>query len=112
MRLRVAILLALSVLVLTAAAPPPDFGEFAYRQRLGNQLPLDTVFRDETGRSESLGDLLGGKPAVLALVYFHCPNSVRHRAHRPVRCARQVRHDGRPGLYADRLEHRSVGDRR
>ena len=62
MKLRVAILLALSVLVLTAAAPPPDLGEFAYRQRLGNQLPLDTVFRDETGRSESLGDLLGGKP--------------------------------------------------
>ena len=61
-------------LFLTAAAPPPDLGEFAYRQRLGNQLPLDTVFRDETGRSAALRDLLGGKPAILALVYFHCPN--------------------------------------
>jgi protein SCO1 len=74
MKLRVAILLALSALVLTAAAPPADLGEFAYRQRLGSQLPLDTVFRDETGRSAPLRDLLGDKPAVLALVYFHCPN--------------------------------------
>ncbi len=74
MKLGVAALLAVSALVLTAAAPPPDLGDFAYRQRLGNQLPLDTVFRDDTGRSARLRDLLGGKPAVLALVYFHCPN--------------------------------------
>jgi len=74
MKLRVAILLAISALVLTAAAPPPDLGEFAYRQRLGNQLPLNAVFRDETGRSAPLRELVGGKPAVLALGYFHCPN--------------------------------------
>src|SRR5581483_7689340 len=47
MKLRAAILLTLSMLVLTAAAPPPDLGEFAYRQRPGNRLPLDAVFRDE-----------------------------------------------------------------
>ena len=74
MKLRVAILLALSAAILMAAAPPPDLRGFAYRQRLGNELPLDTVFRDETGRSASLGNLLGGKPAVLTLVYYHCPN--------------------------------------
>jgi protein SCO1/2 len=74
MKLRIAILLALSLPVLTAAAPPPDLGEFAYRQRLGNQLPLDTAFRDETGRTTTLRNFLGGKPTVLALVYFHCPN--------------------------------------
>ncbi len=76
MRLRFAILLPWLALALTAAAaaPPPDLDGFAYRQRLGNQLPLDTVFRDETGRTAPLRNLLGGKPAVLALVYFHCPN--------------------------------------
>ncbi|MFZ3350392.1 MAG: hypothetical protein WA268_05930 [Xanthobacteraceae bacterium] len=78
MRLRFAILLPWLALALTAAtaaaAPPPDLDGFAYRQRLGNQLPLETVFRDETGRTAPLRNLLGGKPAVLALVYFHCPN--------------------------------------
>ena len=74
MKVRVAILLTLSALVLMAAAPPPDLGDFAYQQRPGNQLPLDTAFRDDTGRSVALRDLLGGKPAILALVYFHCPN--------------------------------------
>ena len=36
--------------------------------------PSTPCFSDETGRSAPLRDLLGGKPAVLALVYFHCPN--------------------------------------
>ena len=39
-----AILLALSSLVLTAAAPPPDLRDFAYQQRPGNQLPSTPCF--------------------------------------------------------------------
>jgi protein SCO1 len=74
MNLRLAMLLPLLMLFLADAAPPPDLGEFAYRQRLGNQLPLDIEFPDETGRTVPLRDFLSGKPAILALVYFHCPN--------------------------------------
>ena len=59
---------------LAAAAPPPDLGDFAYRQKPGSQLPLQAVFRDEAGDNVRLLDLLHGKPLVLALVYFHCPN--------------------------------------
>jgi protein SCO1 len=42
-------------------------------QHLDAQLPLDLEFTDETGRRVVLGDLLDGKPALLALVYYECP---------------------------------------
>jgi protein SCO1 len=56
------------------AAPVPDLRGFAYQQRPGSQLPLDAVFRDETGRSLRLAEITGGKSLILALVYFNCPN--------------------------------------
>jgi protein SCO1/2 len=74
MKLRFLIVLLLVAPALMAAAPPPDLRGFAYNQRPGNQLPLQTVFRDETGRSVRLSELLDGKPLVLVLLYFHCPN--------------------------------------
>ena len=42
-------------------------------QRLNEQVPLDLVFRDETGHAVKLGDYFGGKPVILALVYYECP---------------------------------------
>jgi protein SCO1 len=41
-------------------------------QRLGQQLPLNTPFRDETGKAVKLGDYFGKKPAILSLVYYQC----------------------------------------
>jgi len=41
-------------------------------QRLGHQLPLDTQFRDETGKPVKLGEYFGKKPVILSLVYFQC----------------------------------------
>jgi len=73
MKLRFLMMLLLVAPALMAASPP-DLRGFAYKQRLGNRLPLQTVFRDETGRSVQLSELLGGKPLILVLLYFHCPN--------------------------------------
>jgi protein SCO1/2 len=42
-------------------------------QKLGAALPLDLPFRDDQGRDVRLGDCFGGKPVVLALVYYECP---------------------------------------
>jgi protein SCO1/2 len=42
-------------------------------QRLNAQVPLDLVFTDETGRQLSLARYLDGKPALLAFVYYECP---------------------------------------
>jgi protein SCO1/2 len=52
-----------------AAAP----GDVAFEQRIGAQLPLGTVLTDASGRSRTLGEYLGGKPAVLIFNYFRCP---------------------------------------
>ncbi len=41
-------------------------------QRLSQQLPLQTQFRDETGKTVRLGDYFGKKPAILSLVYYQC----------------------------------------
>src|SRR5579862_5051749 len=48
-------------------------GDVGIDQHLGDRLPLDAVFRDETGREVRLGDYFHDKPVVLALVYYRCP---------------------------------------
>ena len=42
------------------------------QQNLDQPLPLNTEFRDETGRTVHLGDYFGKRPAILALVYYRC----------------------------------------
>ncbi len=45
-----------------------------FDQRLNAPIPLETVFRDETGQAVPLRTYLGDKPMVLALVYYKCPS--------------------------------------
>jgi protein SCO1/2 len=52
---------------------PPILRQVKFDQKLNAQVPLDTVFKDETGRSVKLGDYFHGKPVVLVLAYFRCP---------------------------------------
>jgi protein SCO1/2 len=56
-----------------AADLPAPLREVDFVQRLGESIPLDATFRDETGATVALGDLLQGKPAILSLVYYECP---------------------------------------
>lgn len=56
-----------------APSPAPDPTQFAYRQRLGNQLPMQEEMRDSTGRTWRFTDLAAGRPVILALGYYHCP---------------------------------------
>lgn len=43
-------------------------------QKLGDQLPLDAVFKNEDGQAVKLGDYFNkGRPVVLAFVYYECP---------------------------------------
>ncbi len=43
-------------------------------QKLHAQVPLDAVFRDEHGNTRQLGSFFHGKPVILALAYYECPN--------------------------------------
>lgn len=43
-------------------------------QRLNTPIPLDALFRDETGQLIPLRTYFGDKPVVLALVYYNCPS--------------------------------------
>jgi protein SCO1/2 len=53
---------------------PTIFDQVGLDQKLNNQVPLDSKFKDETGKDVSLGDYFHhGRPVVLALVYYDCP---------------------------------------
>ena len=53
---------------------PDALQEIGIKQKLGEQLPLDTELTNEDGQAIKLGSLFqSGRPAVLALVYYECP---------------------------------------
>jgi protein SCO1/2 len=53
---------------------PPILQEVGLDQRLNNQVPLDARFFNEQGNEVALGEYFrGGKPVLLALVYYQCP---------------------------------------
>jgi len=52
---------------------PPNLKGVGIEQKLEAQVPLDTVFRDETGASVPLRTYFGQEPVILAPVYYRCP---------------------------------------
>src|SRR5688500_4478478 len=58
---------------IVASNVPPQFKAVTFAQRLNQQMPLDAVLKDETGRTVTLGDYFGTKPVVLSFVYYQCP---------------------------------------
>src|SRR5437763_1092185 len=75
--------LALALLIGSAARAQQDglapAGErdpkhnVGYEQKLGDKVPLDLRFMREDGVDVSLGDCVGGKPTILVLGYYRCP---------------------------------------
>jgi protein SCO1/2 len=56
-----------------AKAKPGLLKKIGIDQHLNQQVPLDLVFTDETGRTVRLGDFFGKRPVILAMVYYECP---------------------------------------
>ena len=61
--------------LLAASGPnlPPNLNGIGIEQRLNAQIPLDTMFRDESGASVQLRSFFGSKPVLLLPVYYRCP---------------------------------------
>lgn len=52
---------------------PGPLADVGFDQRLGEQIPLDLQFTDDTGQTVTLERYFGQRPVVLALVYYECP---------------------------------------
>jgi protein SCO1/2 len=53
---------------------PEALQKIGIEQKLGEQLPLDAEFKDESGRTVKLGEYFNkGRPVILAFVYYECP---------------------------------------
>jgi len=76
-RLAFALLLLLattSAFAETSATPPTLPGKVGIDQNMNAQLPLDVMFRDETGRVVRLREYINGtKPVLLVFMYYRCP---------------------------------------
>jgi protein SCO1/2 len=58
-----------------APMAPADLDQRAgFDQHLGAQVPMDLHFRESDGRSRSLRQVADGRPILLALGYYRCPN--------------------------------------
>ena len=75
-------LLLLTVIACCSAAPcaavnsrilPPQLKGVGIDQRLNAQVPLDIVFRDQTGATVMLQKYFHGKPVLFLPVYYTCP---------------------------------------
>ena len=57
-----------------ASGMPTILQGVSFRPELNSQMPLDTPFKDETGKDVRLADYLHSKkPVLLAFVYYGCP---------------------------------------
>jgi protein SCO1/2 len=56
-----------------SSALPAALQGIGFDQNIDQQLPLDTVFRDESGASVRIGDFFGKRPVVLVFAYYDCP---------------------------------------
>jgi protein SCO1/2 len=69
------ILLACCACALAGAPPPRDLARRAgFDQRLGMQTPMERSFREADGRAVTLDEVSRGRPLLLALGYYKCPN--------------------------------------
>src|ERR1700744_6034213 len=58
----------------TSNLSPEELKHIGIEQRLGQTIPPNLTFKDSSGQKTDLSALVGGKPTLLVLVYYNCPN--------------------------------------
>jgi protein SCO1/2 len=77
--------------ILCAAYPRPAITKgVTIDQKLSSQLPLDAVFRDETGQSVALWKYFRDKPVIIEMVYYTCPSLCPMSMHESVMQLKRV----------------------
>jgi protein SCO1/2 len=56
-----------------SSAIPAPLREIGFDQNIGRRVPLDTIVRDEDGRTAPIGKYFGARPIVLIFAYYNCP---------------------------------------
>jgi len=52
---------------------PAALRDVGFDQNLNAPVPLDVMFRDESGRAVALGEYFGKRPVVMVFAYYDCP---------------------------------------
>jgi protein SCO1/2 len=58
---------------MTSSTMPAPLREIGFDQNIDQQVPLDTLFVDESGRAVKLGEYFGTRPVVMVFAYYDCP---------------------------------------
>jgi protein SCO1/2 len=58
---------------MVSSSMPAALRSIGFDQNIDQHVPLDTVFRDEAGRTVRLGDYFGERPVVMVFAYYDCP---------------------------------------
>jgi protein SCO1/2 len=85
-----ALVLAFTGTVRAQYARPKITNGVTLEQKLNSPVPLDLVFRDESGLVVPLRTYFGEKPVVLSLVYFNCPSLCPMSLHETAEGLRRV----------------------
>jgi len=72
-RMLAAMLLLAAHVAIAADGRPAILRDVGFDQRVGESVPLDLPFRDESGRTVRLRDYFGTKPVLLVPAYYECP---------------------------------------
>jgi protein SCO1/2 len=59
--------------IAAASAKPGLLARIGLDQRIGESIPLDLPFTDETGRQVALREYFGKRPVILVMAYYECP---------------------------------------
>lgn len=58
---------------------PSEIDGLVVQSKLGDKIPLELNFKNEEGKSVSLGSFFNqGKPVILSMVYYRCPTLCNH----------------------------------